>query len=270
MSVIARHNTKQTGSGDTAMVFAHGFGCDQNMWRWVAPAFEDRYRTILFDHVGAGGSDLSAYDPAKYASLEGYAADVVELSRALGVERGIFVGHSVSAMVGILASKKAPGLFESLVLICPSPRYIDDGDYIGGFTAADIDDMLHSLSSNYLGWSSAMATTIMGNGDRPELADELERSFCRVDPDIAERFARATFLADNRADLAEVTTRALIIQCSNDAIAPVSVGQFVRDAMPNAELVMLDATGHCPHLSAPAATIDAISRFVRAPAAHPV
>ncbi|TXN21153.1 alpha/beta hydrolase [Methylobacterium sp. WL9] len=263
MSVIERHHTTQAGSGDTAMVFAHGFGCDQNMWRSVAPAFKDRYRTILFDHVGAGGSDFSAYDPAKYASLEGYADDVVELSRALGVERGVFVGHSVSAMVGILASKKAPELFESLVLVCPSPRYVDDEDYVGGFTRTQVDELLEFLDSNHMGWSEAMAPTIMGNPDRPELGQELTNSFCRTNPDIAKRFARTTFLADNRADLQGVTARCLVIQCSEDVIAPIEVGEYVHRNLPGSELVLLDATGHCPNLSAPEATTAAIEAFLR-------
>lgn len=263
MSIIERHNTKQAGSGDIAIVFAHGFGCDQNMWRFVAPAFEDRYRTILFDHVGAGGSDLSAYDPAKYASLEGYADDVVELSRALDVKGGVFVGHSVSAMVGILASKKAPELFDSLVLVCPSPRYIDDGDYVGGFTRPQVDELLEFLDNNHMGWSEAMAPTIMGNADRPELGEELTNSFCRTDPDIAKRFARATFLADNRADLQGVTARCLVIQCSEDVIAPREVGEYVHRNLPGSELVLLDATGHCPNLSAPEATTAAIKAFLR-------
>ena len=184
------------------MVFAHGFGCDQNMWRFVAPAFEDRYRTVLFDHIGAGGSDLSAYDPAKYASLEGYANDVVELCRELKITGGVFVGHSVSAMIGALASKKAPELFDKLVMVGPSPRYIDDADYVGGFSEAQINELLDFLDSNHMGWSHAMAPVIMGNPDRPELGEELTNSFCRTDPEIAKQFARATFLSDNRADLA--------------------------------------------------------------------
>lgn len=263
MSTIERHNTKQAGTGKTAMVFAHGFGCDQNMWRCVAPSFEDRYRTVLFDHVGAGGSDLSAYDPTKYASLHGYADDVVELSRALGVTGGVFVGHSVSAMVGILATKKAPELFDALVLVCPSPRYIDDADYVGGFSRVQIEELLDFLDSNHMGWSQAMAPTIMGNADRPELGGELTNSFCRMNPDVAKRFARTTFLADNRDDLQGVTARCLVIQCSEDVIAPQEVGEYVHRNLPGSELVLLDATGHCPNLSAPEATIAAIEAFLR-------
>ena len=245
------------------MLFAHGFGCDQNMWRFVAPAFEDEFRVILFDHVGSGGSDLAAYDPDRYSSLAGYAEDVLALCEALQLQDVVFVGHSVSAMIGVVANLAAPDLFDKLVLIGPSPRYIDDGDYVGGFAEEDIDELLDSLDSNYLGWSSAMAPVIMGNADRPELGAELTASFCRTDPDIARRFARVTFLSDNRDDLARVTTPTLVLQCSDDAIAPVPVGKFVRDSMPNSSLVMLEATGHCPNLSAPEQTIAAIAEFVR-------
>lgn len=262
MSVLQRHNVRVAGSGETAMVFAHGFGCDQNMWRFVAPAFEDRFRTVLFDHVGAGGSDLSAYDPAKYATLAGYADDVVALSRALGVKGGVFVGHSVSAMIGILAWKRAPDLFDSLVLVCPSPRYVDDGDYVGGFSQAQVEELLDFLDSNHMGWSHTMAPAIMGNPDRPELGQELTNSFCRTDPDIAKRFARTTFLSDNRADLDGVTARCLVIQCSDDIVAPQQVGAYVHRKLPNSTLVHFEASGHCPNLSAPEETIAAIEAFV--------
>ena len=244
------------------MVFAHGFGCDQNMWRLVAPAFEDRYRTILFDHIGAGGSDLSAYNPAKYASLDGYADDLVELCRELGVANGVFVGHSVGAMIGILAANKAPGLFDRLVLVGPSPRYVDDGAYVGGFSAAQIDELLEFLDNNHLGWSQAMAPVIMGNPDRPELGEELTNSFCRTDPEIAKRFARTTFLSDNRADLSKVTVPCLVLQCSDDVIAPQAVGEYVHRTLADSELVLLDAVGHCPNLSAPEATITAMRAFL--------
>ncbi|MCI9881604.1 alpha/beta hydrolase [Methylobacterium goesingense] len=244
------------------MVFAHGFGCDQNMWRAVAPAFADRFRTILFDHVGAGGSDLAAYDPDRYASLDGYADDVVTLARALGVTGGVFVGHSVSAMVGILAAKRAPELFDRLVLVCPSPRYIDEGDYVGGFSRAQVEELLDFLDSNHMGWSQAMAPVIMGNPDRPELGGELVNSFCRTDPDIARRFARTTFLSDNRADLADVTARCLVIQCAEDVLAPREVGEYVHRHLRDSALVLLDATGHCPNLSAPEATVAAIEAFL--------
>jgi sigma-B regulation protein RsbQ len=224
--------------------------------------FSDRYRVILFDHIGAGGSDLSAYDPERHGSLEGYAQDVIELCEALELRDAVFVGHSVSAMIGVLAAAQAPHLFSSLVLVGPSPRYTDDGDYRGGFTREDIDELLVSLDSNYLGWSSAITPVIMGRPDRPELAEELEDSFCRTDPEIARRFAHVTFLADNRSDLAQVETPTLVLQCTDDVIAPVSVGTYVTDQMPNATMTLLTATGHCPHLSAPDETADAIEEFL--------
>ena len=254
-------------SGSTTgqpILFAHGFGCDQNMWRFVAPRFEDEFRVVLFDHVGSGGSDLAEYDAGKYGSLDGYATDVIEICDELGLRDVVFVGHSVSAMIGLLAAKRRPDIFDKLVMVGPSPRYIDDADYVGGFSQDDIDDLLASLDSNYLGWSSAMAPVIMGNADRPELGEELTESFCRTDPAIARDFARVTFLSDNRADLAEVRVPVLVLQCRDDAIAPVSVGEYVRDALPQAQMVVLDATGHCPNLSAPDATAAAIEAFVRA------
>ena len=262
MSSLTRNNVRTKGNGDRAMIFAHGFGCDQNMWRFVAPAFEDRFRTILFDHVGAGGSDLGAYDAVKYSTLSGYADDVIEIANELGLRSAIFVGHSVSAMIGVLASLKAPGLFESLVLIGPSPRYIDDRNYVGGFSAEQIDQLLDFLSENYMGWSSAMAPTIMGNPERAELAEELENSFCRTDPEIAKAFARVTFMSDNRDDLADVKARTLVLQCSDDVIAPTQVGQYVHQHISGSKLVMMRATGHCPNLSAPEETIAAIKSFV--------
>lgn len=244
------------------MLFAHGFGCDQVMWRHVVPRFEDRYRTLLFDHLGAGGSDLSAYDPDRHASLDGYADDVVAIVRELDLREVIFVGHSVSSMIGVLAANREPERFAALVLVGPSPRYIDDEGYVGGFGRADIDGLLESLDSNYLGWSQAMAPAIMGNPDEPELGAELTESFCRTDPDIQKRFARATFLSDNRADLARVSCPALVMQCSDDIIAPDAVGRYVAEQIPEATLVQLEATGHCPNLSAPGETVAAIERFL--------
>ena len=263
MDVLARNNVHVAGQPDARpMLFAHGFGCDQNMWRYVAPAFEDEYRIVLFDHVGAGGSDPASYDPGKYSTLDGYASDVLEIFEALELRDVVFVGHSVSAMIGVLAARRDPGRFARLVLVGPSPRYLDDEDYTGGFARQDIEELLDSLDSNYLGWSSAMAPVIMGNADRPELGEELTNSFCRADPEIARRFARVTFLSDNRADLPEVAVPTLVLQCSDDVIAPDSVGNYVRDSMPNAQLVKLRATGHCPNLSAPDETIAAIRAFL--------
>jgi len=266
--VVRRHDVRVSGSADSRpMLFAHGFGCDQHMWRLVAPRFERDFRVVLFDHVGAGGSDLSAYDAQRYASLDGYADDVLEICHALDLRDVVFVGHSVSAMIGVLAAVREPDRFAQLVLVGPSPRYVDDDGYVGGFGEEDIAEVLRSLDSNYLGWSSTMAPVIMGNDGRPELGAELTESFCRTDPDIARHFARVTFLSDNRADLSSVRTPTLVLQCRDDAIAPVAVGEFVRDAIPVSTYELLDAVGHCPHLSAPEATADAIARFVRPVAA---
>jgi sigma-B regulation protein RsbQ len=263
MSVLTRNNVTVQGRTDgPPMLFAHGFGCDQNMWRFVTPAFEADYRIVLFDHVGAGGSDLSAYDPEKYGTLEGYAQDVLDICHELELHDAIFVGHSVSSMIGVLAANREPNLFSKLILIGPSPAYIDDDDYVGGFTRSDIDELLESLDSNYLGWSSAMAPVIMGNSDRPELGEELVNSFCRTDPDIARRFAHVTFMSDNRADLANVKVPALVLQCSQDVIAPQVVGEYVHNSIPNSEFVLMEATGHCPNLSAPDETIAAMKAFL--------
>ncbi len=244
------------------MLFAHGFGCDKNMWRFVTPAFEDQYRTVSFDYVGAGGSDLSAYDAERYGSLHGYARDVLDVCEALDLHDVVFVGHSVSAMVGVLAAGAEPGRFGALVLVGPSPRYIDEEGYTGGFTEADIEGLLASLDSNYLGWSTAMAPVIVGNPDRPELGEELTASFCRTDPEIQKRFARVTFLSDNRSDLARVTTPSLVLQCSQDAIAPEAVGRYVHRHLPGSRFVQMSATGHCPNLSAPEETAAAIKAFL--------
>jgi sigma-B regulation protein RsbQ len=267
MSCVLKNNVKISGRPEgQPILFAHGFGCDQNMWRLVAPAFEEEHRVVLFDHVGAGGSDLAAYQPARYASLRGYADDVLAICRELDLQRVIFVGHSVSAMIGLLAAVAEPERFAKLVLIGPSPRYIDDADgnggYVGGFSREDIEGLLESLDSNYLGWSSAMAPVIMGNPDRPALGAELTNSFCRTDPEIARHFARVTFLSDNRADLPNLTVPSLILQCAEDAIAPQAVGEYVHRQIPNSELVLLRATGHCPNLSAPEETIAAMRSFL--------
>jgi sigma-B regulation protein RsbQ len=262
MTVSQRNNVRIAGRGQRPMLFAHGFGCDQNMWRFVAPAFEADYKVVLFDHVGAGRSDIAAYDREKYGTLDGYARDVLELCEELDLSDVVFVGHSVSAMIGVLAARRDPTRFGALVLVGPSPRYINDDGYEGGFSGQDIEELLDSLDSNYLGWSSAMAPAIMGNAERPELGIELANSFCRADPTIASQFARVTFLSDNRADLAHIHIPTLILQCSDDIIAPRAVGEFVHAQMPHSVLVQLHATGHCPNLSAPDETADAISSFL--------
>ena len=265
ISVKSKHHVTVTGPPDAQpMLFAHGFGCDQNMWRFVAPRFERDFRVVLFDHVGAGRSDLSAYDERRYSSLSGYADDVLEICHELDLRNVVYVGHSVSAMIGVLASIAEPERFAKLVLVGPSPRYIDDEGYSGGFTQADIAELLESLESNYLGWSSAMAPVIMGQRNPPELSQELTESFCRTDPEIARSFAQVTFQSDNRSDLPKVVVPTLVIQCTDDVIAPVSVGEYVRDSIDDARMVLLEATGHCPNLSAPDETADAIAAFVQA------
>lgn len=263
MTALQRNNVVVEGRPDgPPMLFAHGFGCDQNMWRYVWPAFADDYRVVLFDHVGAGGSDLTAYDFERYGSLQGYADDVLEICVELELDEVVFVGHSVASMIGVLAAVREPERFARLVLVGPSPRYIDDDGYAGGFSEEDIDGLLESLEANYLGWSSAMAPVIMGNEDRPQLGEELTNSFCRTDPAIAAHFARVTFTSDNRADLARVATPSLILQCSQDAIAPDAVGEFTAQRLADARLVRLRASGHCPNLSAPEETIAAIRAYL--------
>ena len=260
--VLRRNNVNIRGAGERTMMFAHGFGCDQHMWDPVASQFADQFRIVQFDYVGHGGSDLSAYSSQRYSTLDGYAEDVVEIGRALGLSGAVFVGHSVSAMIGALATLKAPGMFSDLVMVGPSPRYIDDEGYRGGFAKEQVEELLDFLAANHLGWSAAMAPAIMGNADRPDLAKDLENSFCRTDPEIARDFARVTFLSDNRDDLATIDVRTLVLQCQNDIIAPVEVGEFVHARLPNSDYRLLDATGHCPNLSAPDEVAEAIRDFV--------
>lgn len=245
-----------------AVVLAHGFGCDQNMWRSTVPALARDYRVVLFDYVGSGRSEPTAFSEERYASLQGYARDAVEVCEALDLRDAVFVGHSVSSMIGVLAAGMAPERIGALVMVAPSPRYIDDDGYRGGFSAEDIDELLTSLEANYLGWSAAMAPVIMGNAERPELGVELKNSFCATDPDMARVFARTTFLSDSRDDLKSVRVPTLVLECTQDAIAPREVGAYVHHAIAGSTLVTLDATGHCPHLSAPEATNEAILAFL--------
>jgi sigma-B regulation protein RsbQ len=263
MGALERNNVQVIGSGSSTLVFAHGFGCDQTMWRLLAPAFAERFKVVLFDLVGSGGSELRAYDRHKYSSLQGHADDVIEIIEATGAGPAIFVGHSVSAMIGMLAGISAPGLFKGQVMIGPSPCYINDGDYTGGFVRADIEDLLTTLDGNYLGWASNMAPAIMGAPEQPELGVELTNSFCRTDPEIARHFARVTFTSDHRADVFRHNAPTLILQCSDDFIAPCSVGEYLHAQWPQSSLRIVQNIGHCPHLSAPHACAEAISEFVR-------
>ena len=260
--ILRRHHVTIAGDGPMTMLFAHGFGCDQNMWRFMAPHYAARYRTICYDLVGSGKSDLAAYDPRRYDSLQAHADDALEILRACTTGPAIFVGHSVSAMIGLLAGITAPELFAAHVMLGPSPCYINDGDYVGGFDRQDIESLLETLQSNYLGWSSNIAPVIMGAPEQPELAQELTNSFCRTDPDIAAHFARVTFLSDNRADLPKLAAPTLILQCSDDIIAPRAVGEYMHRVLPHSTLEIIDNVGHCPHLSAPCASIAAMDRFL--------
>jgi sigma-B regulation protein RsbQ len=261
-NIIQRNNVRVFGKGNQPMMFAHGFGCDQNMWRYVTPAFENDYRIILFDYVGAGKSQISAYNEERYASLQGYAQDVLEICNALKLKDVIFVGHSVSSMIGILASIEQPRLFHKLVLVGPSPCYINKEDYVGGFERKDIEGLLETMEKNYIGWANFLAPNIMGNKDKPELGEELTESFCSTDPVIAQQFARATFFSDNREDLKKTDLPSLILQCSEDIIAPVEVGCYLSSNLKKSTLRVMKATGHCPHMSAPEETVTLIREFL--------
>lgn len=262
MNAVQQNNVIIKGQGTEVMLFAHGFGCDQNMWRFVTPAFENDYKVVLFDHVGAGNSDLSSYSSEKYSQLDGYAADIVNICEELGLENVIFVGHSVSSIIGMIAYLKSPDLFKSLIMVSPSPSYINDGDYVGGFTREQITELMDSLDNNHLGWSMTMAPVIMANPDRGELAEELSNSFCRTNPDIAKEFARTTFFSDKRDLLPQVGIPTLILQCSDDVIAPEEVGIYMHKHIKDSQFVLMEATGHCPNLSAPEETIAAMKAFL--------
>ncbi|TLV03509.1 alpha/beta fold hydrolase [Dyadobacter luticola] len=260
--IFKRNNVNIFGTGSKTMLFAHGFGCGQQMWRNIWPAFQDEYRIVLFDYVGSGNSDANAYNPERYRNLNGYAEDVLEICEALNLKDAIFVGHSVSSIVGMLASIKEPAYFDKLVLVGPSPRYINNPEYVGGFERADIEELLDTMDKNYIGWANFLAPAIMQNPDQPELAAELTESFCSTDPVIARQFAEATFLSDNRQDLAYVNHPCLILQCSDDMIAPLPVGEYLHSNLTNSSLVVMQATGHCPHLSAPQETVAYIRQFL--------
>jgi sigma-B regulation protein RsbQ len=264
MDVLKRNNVRVFGEGTQPLLFAHGFGCDQKMWRFLTPAFEKQYRIVLFDYVGSGGSDWTAFDHERYSSLEGYARDVLEVCEALDLHDVIFVGHSVSSMIGILAANREPSRFSRLILVGPSPRYINDEGYVGGFERADIAGLFELMDRNYIGWAHFLAPVVMKNTDRPELTEELHDSFCSTEPHIARRFAETTFYADNRQDLHGVSVPTLVLQCSEDAIAPIEVGKYVHEALPGSTFRLLQATGHCPHMSHPEETIGAMREWLDA------
>ena len=262
MDVLKRNNVNVIGNGEQVMIFAHGFGCDQNVWNYITDAFTADHKLVLFDYVGAGNSDLSAYNSERYSSLDGYAEDLTEICAALNIKEAIFVGHSVSSMIGIIAAKKNPSLFKKLVFLGPSPYYLNEDGYTGGFERADMDGLFEMMDNNYLGWSRALAPQIMGNPERPELGEALTNNFCSTDPEIAKEFARVTFYSDNRADLDGFEIESLTVQCSDDIIAPIVVGKYVHAHILNNKFVLIEATGHCPHMSAPDETIAAIKEFI--------
>jgi sigma-B regulation protein RsbQ len=262
VTAVHRNNVKVLGKGERTLLFAHGYGCDQSMWRHVTPSFTDQFKVVLFDYVGSGASDASSFDPTRYSSLRGYAYDILDIIEELDLQHVNFVGHSVSSIIGALASTERPERFETLTMIGPSPSYINSGDYQGGMERKDVDGLLEALESNHVAWSATMAPVIMGNPETPELSEELEASFCRMDPYLANHFARVTFLSDNRADLPKVKTKTLILQCQRDAIAGLNVGEYVHKCLPNSQFVVMDATGHCPHLSAPTEVVRELKKFL--------
>ncbi|KGO85925.1 sigma factor SigB regulation protein RsbQ [Flavobacterium rivuli WB 3.3-2 = DSM 21788] len=264
MDVLQRNNVRSFGKGSQTLLFAHGFGCDQNMWRFITPAFEAQFKIVTFDYVGCGNSDMEAYNPNRYSSLHGYAQDIIELCDALELNQIIFIGHSVSCMIGALASIQRMYLFKSLIMIGPSAKYVNDDEYYGGFSNGDLEGLFEVMDYNYIGWASFLAPVVMKNSDQPELAQELEESFCATDPDINRKFARVTFFSDNRDDLKKLKVPSLIMQCSEDAIAPDEVGHYVAHNIPFSTFVKMEATGHCPHLSHPAETISIIHNYISA------
>jgi sigma-B regulation protein RsbQ len=262
-SVVFRNNVKISGNGTQPMLFAHGFGCDQNMWRFVIPAFEKDYKIVVFDYVGAGKSDTKEYNPERYSNLNGYAQDILDICEELKLKNVIFVGHSVSSMVGVLAAIKAPDYFSDLILIGPSPCYINDVGYKGGFERKDIEELLDTMDRNYIGWANFLAPAIMKNPERPALGQELTESFCSTDPKIARQFAGATFFSDNRKDLLKVNKPCLIMQCSEDIIAPLEVGDYLHAHLKDSTLRVMKATGHCPHMSHPEETIAIMKEYLQ-------
>lgn len=262
MSIQQRNNIHCYGNGEHTIMFAHGYGCDQQMWRFIYPAYSKDYRIILFDLTGSGASDLSAYDRNKYGDLYGYAEDVLEIIELYAKGKVIFVGHSVSAMIGLLASNQCPDKFAAQIMVGPSASYINDGDYVGGYNAEDIEGLLQLVDANYREWARRMAPVIMGAAQQPALTHELLTRFEQNDPEIARHFARVTFTADHRADLSRSTVPALVLQCSDDLIAPREVGEYIHAQMQGSTLEVITNIGHCPHLSAPEASSDAIDRFL--------
>ncbi|WDU78366.1 alpha/beta fold hydrolase [Lysinibacillus sp. G01H] len=261
-NVVVRNNVTILGQGDQTLIFAHGFGCDQNMWRFITPAFMDKYQIILFDYVGSGNSDTNAYSSEKYQSLQGYVQDVLDIIETLSLQNSIFVGHSISAMIGLLASIQHPDYFKKLIMIGPSPCYLNDDGYRGGFERSDIAELLDMMEMNFTGWASYMAPIAMSNPEQPALTQELKQTFIAADPIIAKEFAEVTFLSDHRSELSKVSVPSLIIQCSEDSIVPIGVGDYLHHHLKNSTLQLMEAKGHYPHISHPNETIQCIADFL--------
>lgn len=261
-NILLRNNVKVSGHGKRTMIFAPGFGCDQQMWRFVAPAFEEDYRVVLFDYVGSGKSDYEAYSSDKYRDLNGYADDILEICSALGATEVTLVGHSVGSIIGMLASIKKPSIIKNIIMVAPSPCYLNDPpEYFGGFEKEDLEGLIQMMELNFIGWANYLAQLVMKNPERPELSEELEESFCSTDPTVAREFAIATFFSDYRSHLSAIKIPALILQCSDDTIAPVEVGNYMKQQMPHSELKQMKATGHCPHMSHPEETIQLMNEY---------
>jgi sigma-B regulation protein RsbQ len=259
-TILVRNNVKVLGTGRRPVVFAHGLGCDQTVWTTLAPRFERDHTVVLFDYVGSGGSDRQAFDRCRYGTLAGYAQDLTEVVSALGLEDAVLVGHSVSGMIGLLASLANPGMFSSMVMLAPSPRYVNDPpDYVGGFQSSDVDDVLALMDQNYLGWAKTFSSLA---APQESVAKQLDASFCAGDPETLRLFAEVTFRVDLRAQLSRVTAPSLIVQCTDDAIAPVSVGKYMHEHMPRSSYRLVEEVGHCPHLSNPALVEGVVREFL--------
>jgi len=262
-NIIKRNNINISGKGKKPIIFAPGFGCDQTVWKDVLPAFEEDYQVILFDYVGFGGSDISAFNSVKYGKLSGYVQDVLDVCAVLDLKEAIFVGHSVSSMIGLLASNAEQSYFSHLIMIGPSPCYLNDPpDYYGGFEKEDLENLIDMMEKNYIGWANVFSSTLINNAERTDAAKELEDRFCSTDPLIATTFAKACFFTDSRQDITKAKVPSLILQCTEDIIAPKGVGEYLKRNMPNSEITYMNTSSHCPHISDPDETILSIKNYL--------
>lgn len=261
--IIARNNVKIFGEGEQTLLLAHGFGCDQNMWRFVKSDLGKKYRLVLFDYVGSGKSDLASFSSEKYSALDGYAENIIDVCRALNLEKVTIVGHSVSSMIGLIASIDSPQYFANMVMICPSPCFLNfPPNYFGGFERKDLEELIDLMDKNYIGWANYLAPLVMGSNNSPELIGEMSGSFCSTDPIIARVFAEATFFSDHRDILPKAKHPALVLQSRVDALASPSVGEYVQNNLPNSKMEIIDAEGHCLHMTCPEKIVQQIIDFV--------